>query len=127
MTIYNDLESEKTLICQMVLDNSVIPNIYEKVKPEHFTAESYKRCYEKIKRLVEDNIPVDQVVFTRECSDILTLKGIADIQNATYTASNWDFYATKVKDAFVNRSLKAIMDIASDNLREAEMKPENII
>lgn len=115
--LYN-LDAEKTLVNQMIINSSIIPNVYDTVKPETFYAQSYKSCYEIILSLYSQSKPVDEVVFRSESEKRIGLKVIDDVTNATFTAANWEYYADIVKNCYTARSVFNMLQKALAELNE---------
>lgn len=90
-------DSELAIVCQMVIDNSIIPNVLDEITQEDIYTESAKQVFMKISELNARSILVDRQVVRQSMKNInpATLEMILD---ATGTAANWKYYATVVKE-----------------------------
>lgn len=90
-------DSELAIVCQMVIDNSIIPNVLDEITQEDIYTESAKQVFMKISELNARSILVDRQVIRQSMKNInpATLEMILD---ATGTAANWKYYATVVKE-----------------------------
>ena len=98
-----DSESEKMLVCQMIIKSDIISEVYSKVKPEAFAIPEYRQAYEFLIKLFNMGSVIDKTVFTVGF-EAVPLDKRMEITDATFTASNWDFYAERVKNNYYARS-----------------------
>lgn len=114
-----DPESEKMLVCQMLLEPDLIADIYNEVKPEMFSDADYRKAYEYLLDGFNSGKTVDKAMFVLGCGDIPFDKRTA-VTSATFTSANWSFYSGRVKDAYLGRTcLDFCRTICS------ELTPEN--
>ena len=101
-------DAETALVCQMVIDNSVIPNILDEITADDIYTESAKQVFQKVMELNGRNILVDKQVIRQELKTINpgTLETILD---ATGTSANWKYYATCVKENAAARKFTALI------------------
>lgn len=100
---FEDLESEKMLICQMVLKPDIMAEVFSTVKPDAFVEPDYKKAYEYLIRMFNEGNQIDASMFTVGYDGIPLDKRMA-ITEATFTAANWEFYAKRVRDNYVART-----------------------
>lgn len=101
---YTDEISEMTLLCQMIMDKSIIPDVQTKVVKECFTQELTRKGYEIC---IEKQSILDAKVFVKEMKDF-NAGSVQDIISATYSSDNWNYYADKIIDLFIKRSVHRI-------------------
>jgi replicative DNA helicase len=101
-------DSEIAIVCQMVIDNSIIPNVLDEITQEDIYTESAKQVFMKISELNARSILVDRQVIRQSMKNInpATLEMILD---ATGTAANWKYYATVVKENAAARKFTALI------------------
>lgn len=100
-------ECEKILLGQMLLDNSVIPNIYNVVKPDCFENTANRELYHAAYRLYGEGVPVDMVCLVNELPRI-DAGYIASLTDNVGSAANWKYYAEQVKNSYQLRELRLI-------------------
>ncbi len=117
---YKNEEAEKCLVCQMMLKSNIIPNVYDRLKPETFSSGLYRKCYEVLVDMQNKNIIIDLSTFTIECEKYgIPAAKTVEISEATFTSSNWEYYADIVKNCYVSSSLVRAMTEAKNNLNES--------
>lgn len=101
-------DSEIAIVCQMVIDNSIIPNVLDEITQEDIYTESAKQVFMKISELNAKSLLVDRQVIRQSMKNInpATLEMILD---ATGTAANWKYYATVVKENAAARKFTALI------------------
>ena len=116
---FNDVESEKILLCQMLLDNKIIPEVNQTVNANSFYNPKYSKCFSEIVKMFVSGVKVDKPMFMTEFKDIdLTLK--LEITDAIFSTANWRFYADKIRNCFIARQLRSLFLEKVDNIT-----PEN--
>lgn len=100
---FEDLESEKMLVCQMVLKPDIMAEVFAMVKPEAFVDQDYKKAYEYLIRMFNAGNKIDASMFTVGYDEISLDKRMA-ITEATFTAANWRFYAERIRNNYVART-----------------------
>lgn len=134
-----NVEAEKILINQMILDGSIIPNVYDTLKPECFSTQSYRKCYEAIITLARQCTPIDELSFRTAVKGYILPEIVDEVTNATFTASNWEYYATEIKTCYTARAVRVLLeeslqklsakngaDIANELMRESAKIAQNI-
>ena len=119
MQTYSDSESEKILLCQMILDNKIIPEINSSLKATTFYNPVAAKCFSLITEFFAKGVKVDELLLTTEFKEI-PANYKTEIIDATMTPSNWKFYAGKIRDCFIARNCSQIM-----LSKAAEIRPEN--
>lgn len=119
MQTFYDSESEKILLCQMLLDNKIIPEVNTSLKATTFYNPLSAKCFSLMTEFFAKGVKVDELLFTTEFKEIsAAFKN--EILESTFTASNWKFYADKIRDCFIARNCNQIILSKS-----AEIKPDN--
>lgn len=116
---YKNEEAEKCLVCQMMLKSDIIPNVYDRLKPETFSSGLYRKCYEVLVDMQNKNIIIDLSTFTLECEKYgISAAKVVEISDATFTASNWEYYADLIKQCYISSSVTRVITEAKNNLNE---------
>lgn len=114
---FKDLEAEKVLINQMIMEPSIIENVYEVVKPEAFYSQVYKTCYNHLLNLQRKCTPIDEVSFFTEAKDI-PIEVFNDVTSSASTSANWNYFATLIKNCYLARNVKNLLSISLEELSE---------
>lgn len=115
---FYNLDAEKTLINQMVIDSSIIPNVYDTIKPETFYSTSYRLCYEVLISLARQCSPIDEVAFRLEVKNKVNQQVLDDVLDATFTAANWEYFAGVIKACYTSRAVFNTLSQALSELTE---------
>ena len=100
-------ECERILLGQMLLDNSVIPNIYNICKPDCFENTANRELYWTAYRLYSEGVPVDMICLVNELPRI-DAAYIASLTDNVGSAANWKYYADQVKNSYLLREIRMI-------------------
>lgn len=100
-------ECERILLGQMLLDNSVIPNIYNICKPDCFENTANRELYWAAYRLYSEGVPVDMVCLVNELPRI-DAAYVASLTDNVGSAANWKYYADQVKNSYLLREIRMI-------------------
>ena len=85
-------ENEKIIVCQMLLDNSIIPQL--KLKDKHFTDERYKRAFKMIVAAYDKYGGATRENLTGFSSDF-----VFDITQAVPFSANYEFFQNQIISA----------------------------
>jgi len=101
--------SEATLICQMILDNSIIPSVT--VTEQHFSDFRCKQAFNEIQRQYTVNGGA-----TKDCLVDLGMdyEWIRETVNLVPASANYRFFEQKIKASFKSSFQKRIIGMASD-------------
>ena len=120
-------ESERVILGAILLDNSLISQAVELIKPEDFYSPRHRRIYKAMISLFEMSERIDPILIGEELKKegrIESIGGIAAITNLTYGLphfSNIQDYAKVVRDKSIVRNLiKVCNQITSEALAEEE-------
>ena len=119
MQTFCDTESEKILLCQMILDNKIIPEVNSNLKATTFYNPLSAKCFSQITEFFARGVKIDELLLMTEFKDV-PAEYKSEILSATFTANNWKFYAGKIRDCFIARNCNQIM-----LAKAAELRPEN--
>jgi DnaB-like helicase N terminal domain/AAA domain len=106
-----NIEAERSLLGAILLDNSTLEPIAEKIVPNHFFHEHHRKIYLAMLEMHNDDIPIDLITLT-EC--LQTKKDLENIGGAAYLSQLMDgmpritnvaHYAKIVKEKAVLRIL----------------------
>ena len=107
-----DKEMEDAVLACMVINNSIIPNIQRKIFENDFFDSFNRIVYRAISTLYAKGF-VDIVSLNAETGGVnpAFIAGLTDI---VPSASNWDYYATKVKTySVLRRAIEQAQDLLS--------------
>jgi len=114
-----NLDAEVSLIGAILIDEEVLANVSETIKPHDFYDKRHATIYDAMLRLYEHHKPVDLLTLTDELQrkDELELVGgsayLSELTNMVPTAAHAEAYADIVRQKAVRRRLiKASTDIA---------------
>ena len=114
-----NLDAEKSLLGAILIDEDVLTDVSEAVKPRDFYDKNHEMIYDGMLRLYEKHKPVDMLTLTDELKrkDHLSLVGgsayLSELTNYVPTAAHAEAYADLVSQKAVRRRLiKASGDIS---------------
>lgn len=114
-----NLDAEKSLLGAILIDEEVLADVSEAVKPRDFYDKNHEMIYDGMLRLYEKHKPVDMLTLTDELKrkDHLSLVGgsayLSELTNYVPTAAHAEAYADLVSQKAVRRRLiKASGDIS---------------
>ncbi|MGO3701781.1 MAG: replicative DNA helicase [Candidatus Saccharimonadales bacterium] len=114
-----NIDAEKSLLGAILIDEEVLADVSEVVKPKDFYDKNHEMIYDGMLRLYEKHKPVDMLTLTDELKrkDHLSLVGgsayLSELTNYVPTAAHAEAYADLVSQKAVRRRLiKASGDIS---------------
>lgn len=120
-----NLDAEKSLLGAILIDEDVLADVSEAVKPRDFYDKNHEMIYDGMLRLYEKHKPVDMLTLTDELKrkDHLSLVGgsayLSELTNYVPTAAHAEAYADLVSQKAVRRRLiKASGDISEMGYNE---------
>ena len=127
----SNVEAERMIIGVVLLDNQVVNQVVERLKPEDFSYFSHRRIYEKMIQLVEQGHGIDPVTLEEELrrsGELESVGGVAYIStlyDGVPRFSNLDSYIKIVKGKSTLRRLinasNQIMAMSFDEEDEPEV------
>src|SRR5574344_173325 len=106
-----DIESERSLLGSILLDDTRFPDILEKLKATDFYDNRHEAIYNAMVQLYNSNQKIDLVTITSELRNEKILKNVggspylAELTNFVPTATHIDSYAKNVEQASIRRRL----------------------
>lgn len=126
-------DSERVILGAILLDNTLISQAIEQLKPEDFYSPLHRRVFKAMSNLFERGEKIDPILIGEELKkegQLESMGGIATITNLTFGLphfSNIETYAKVVKGKAITRNLiKVCNQITSEALAEEE-DPEIIL
>ncbi|MEO8647789.1 MAG: replicative DNA helicase [Acidobacteriota bacterium] len=120
-------ESERAILGAILLDNSLISQAVEHLKPEDFYGPLHRRIYKAMIALFESSKHIDPILISEELKKdgpIENIGGVSVITNLTYGLphfSDLTDYIKVVRDKSIMRSLvRTCNEITSEALEEEE-------
>ena len=111
-----NLDAEKSLLGAILIDEEVLADVSEAVKPRDFYDKNHEMIYDGMLRLYEKHKPVDMLTLTDELKrkDHLSLVGgsayLSELTNYVPTAAHAEAYADLVSQKAVRRRLEGLLD-----------------
>ncbi len=119
MQTFYDTESENIVLCQMILDNKIIPEVNSVLKNNTFYNTVNGRFFSLITEHFARGNKIDELLVRTEFKEI-PFEQQSKVLESTFTSNNWKFYANKIRDCFIARSCNKIMLAKSQ-----EIQPNN--
>jgi replicative DNA helicase len=123
----NSSEAERAILGAIILDNALISQAIEQLKPEDFYVPSHRRIFLAMIALFEHGSEINPILISEELrrdGTVEAVRGLALISNLTYGLphfANISHYAKIVRDKSMLRQLvKACNKITSEALEEEE-------
>lgn len=121
-------ESERVILGAILLDNALISQAIEQLKPEDFYSPNYRRIFKAMISLFEKSERIDPILIGEELKKdgtaVDSMGGVATITNLTFGLPHFSDiadYSKVVKDKSVTRNLiKVCNQITSEALAEEE-------
>ncbi|HMR72644.1 MAG TPA: DnaB-like helicase N-terminal domain-containing protein, partial [Candidatus Saccharibacteria bacterium] len=114
-----NLDAEMSLLGAVLIDDEVLANVSDRLKPQDFYDNRHEKIYDAMFRLYEKHRPVDLLTLSDELSkkDELEIVGgsayLTELTNYVPTAAHAEAYADMIVQKAVRRRLiKASSDIA---------------
>ena len=124
-----NLEAEKSVIGAILLDNKVLDQVVDFLKPEDFYKNSHRIIFKAFINLYNQNEPIDILTVSEylQKNKLLEEAGgasyLTDIMNEVPTSANALYYAKIVKDKSI---LREIITTSSKIVEECFQEPEDI-
>src|ERR687891_1857789 len=125
----HDLDAERAVIGAMLVSESAVAVVAEKVTPEDFYSEVHRIIYGAMTRLYSRGDPIDQLTLTNELRSVGEFDKVGgrayvfQIVESVPTAANAARYADIVRGKAL---LRAIIDVGSRITEDAFREPENV-
>lgn len=123
-------EYEKIILGCMLLDNSIIDDVYSRIKKDYFQFGKYGAIYENIVELYNEHNACDLYMLSQSLPQFS--KEIADLTTDIPSAGNYEYYATKIKElylsrAFVNKTNDLVSRISDKNINEILYEADDFV
>jgi replicative DNA helicase len=125
----HDLDAERAVIGAMLVSESAVAAVAERLAPEDFYSEVHRIIYGAMMRLYSRGDPIDQLTLTNELRSVNEFEKIGgrpyvfQIVESVPTAANAGRYADIVSGKAL---LRAIIDVGSRITEDAFREPENV-
>ncbi len=128
----HSIEAEQSVIGAALSDQSVMPLIIEKVKPDYFFNENHRAIFGIIFRMFTSGVPIDIVTLLNEAMKLHIFENanegrryLADIADTLPTTANIESYCKIVEDKYYIRSLayaaRDILDSVQSGEQDAQL------
>ncbi len=126
-------EAERLILGAVFLDNSVLPQAIELLKPEHFYSPIHRRVYAAMVFLFERKEKIDPILVGEELKkdgSIESIGGVASITNLTFGLPHFsditDYCKIVRQKSQIRELIKACGQITSTALAEDELAEETL-
>jgi replicative DNA helicase len=111
MNFIND-EAERCLLASMVMDNSIIENVFMDIAENDLAIQSNRDIYRAIQKLNSQRIGVDIITLSEETKKTVAPVVVAELTNVVSTGANWEYYVKLVKKHSLYRGYYALIENA---------------
>lgn len=123
-------EYEKIILGCMLLDNSIIDDVYSRIKKDYFQFGKYATIFENIVELYNENNACDLYMLSQSIPQFA--KDIADLTTDIPSAGNYEYYASKIKDLYLSRSFVSktsdlVSRISDKNINEVLYEADDFV
>jgi replicative DNA helicase len=125
----HDLDAERAVIGAMLVSETAVAAVAEKVTPEDFYSEVHRIIYGAMMRLYARGDPIDQLTLTNELRGVGEFEKVGgrayvfQIVESVPTAANAGRYAEIVRGKAL---LRAVIDVGSRITEDAFREPEDV-
>jgi len=106
-------EAERCLLASMVMDNSIIENVFMSINDGDFGVQANRAIYGAIQSLKTKRVGVDiTTIFEELKGSIVSPAEIATLTDIVPSGANWEYHATAVKETSLIRGYFAAIDEA---------------
>ncbi len=126
-------ESERVILGAILLDNALISQAIEQLKPEDFYSPNYRRIFKAMIALFEKGDRIDPILIGEELKKegaIDSIGGVATITNLTFGLPHFSDvadYAKVVKDKSITRNLIKVCNLITSEALSEEDDAEVIL
>jgi replicative DNA helicase len=125
----HDLDAERAVIGAMLVSETAVAAVAEKLAPEDFYSEVHRIIYGAMMRLYARGDPIDQLTLTNELRSVNEFEKVGgrayvfQIVESVPTAANASRYAEIVRGKAL---LRAVIDVGSRITEDAFREPEDV-
>lgn len=129
----NSADAERAILGAIILDNALISQAIEQLKPEDFYVPSHRRVFLAMMGLFERGSEINPILIAEELrreGEIESVGGLSFISNLTYGLphfANIAHYAKLVRDTSLLRQLVKVCNKVTSEALEAEDEAELIL
>lgn len=119
-------EIEKELLGEILLDNSIMDNILQLIKPVCFADNKHSLLFNVMIKMYESGLPIDELTLYENVKKIgyaeqTPIKFIAGIRNEVYSVANYDYHTKIIVEKYLQRELiKRSEKILKEALKDGE-------
>ena len=111
MTFINE-EAERCLLASMVMDNSIIENVFMEISENDIASQNNRLIYLAVQKLRAQKVGVDIKTLVEMTIGKVNPAEVATLSDVVPTGENWSFYAKKVKAHALYRGYWALIEKA---------------
>ncbi len=101
------LEAEQAIIGSILLEPKILQEILTLLRPEDFSSEPARRCFECARRLFRSGVPVDAVTIRAQLGAEFS-PYLQQVIELTPTSANWQIYADIVREQSALRRIQGL-------------------
>ncbi|GHS93629.1 replicative DNA helicase [Alphaproteobacteria bacterium] len=124
----HNLEAEQALLGALLLNNNVLENVGDFLKPEHFYSPVHGKIFRAIQFLRDKNYSADPITLKDffQKDDALSEVGgasyLVDLANSVVSLMNTADYGVLIYDLFLRRELMKIAQETTDDCRNSDLE-----
>lgn len=104
------IEIEKELLGEILLDNSILDNILQLIKPLCFADNKHSLLFNVMIKMYDAGLPIDVVTLCENVkkfgyADQIPITFIANLRNDVYSAANYDYHSKIIVEKYLQREL----------------------
>jgi len=129
----NSNEAELCVLGAILIDNDVILNVSDFLRPEHFYNESHEKVFQAMMSLYEDRMPIDIVTVAEKLKEMDLLKKVggksflAKLANEVPTAANAESYGKIIKSLAAKRELITVGSKIAERAFDESIPAEQLL
>lgn len=108
-------EAERCLLASMVMDNSIIENVFMEIGDNDFGIQGNRIVYGAMQKLKAKRVGIDiKTLYGELVGSSISPGDIATLTDEVPSGSNWKYYAKQVKDHALYRGYMAMLEEAKE-------------
>ena len=116
-SVPNSIEAEQAVLSAMFLSKNALDKAFESVSETAFYYDNNRKIFNSLKRLYDNNIPIDMTTITndlKENNELDSIGGViylTEVLNTESTAANIDYYLKIISD---DALLRRLIEVSND-------------
>ena len=116
-SVPNSIEAEQAVLSSMFLSKNALDKVFESVSETAFYYDNNRKIFNSLKRLYDNNIPIDMTTITndlKENNELDSIGGViylTEVLDTESTAANIDYYLKIISD---DALLRRLIEVSND-------------